>query len=417
MENTMDENVEGVKMQWSASPAITVKKDAEFFVSICKERGGLTENHAFFVLGVVDNEGNPRRLLSVGKRWDVEPLIIADDVDAANLKMITGEKILSALLEEMSRHEGTNKVKNVTATSYSITFQQFNGFLDLIEDIESKQDDIEEIKCGKKSEGVEKIKGYVPLQSEADETSITLVRGALPKHHASHAQALAEEASYISRSNTCRTSALSIITAGLGFAPNVSPWFFRSAGYPTTFKGGNPDKDTFYILPPPPTSYSNYQEFNDKQKIILELIYQQLEEIPKTNPGDSKTQDKFSALKKLYCELAGKNKANAEELIVAIELWENKDKNKEIISAHRNPEWYRNLFKETATQKTLTKIKQTLAANARKGFSERFIQWIKTIFQTTTPAEDKLAREIKETSQLGKNSEKIESGKKGESPR
>ena len=104
-----------------------------------------------------------------------------------------------------------------------------------------------------------------------------------------------------------------MVEAILGFAANISKYFFIKPEYQTKFVGGNPVKETFYILPPPPNVYKEHLTL--VQFKTLEKLYKRLEELPKSFSDRPETRTKFDALKDIYTSIAGENKLSVEALL------------------------------------------------------------------------------------------------------
>jgi hypothetical protein len=132
----------------------------------------------------------------------------------------------------------------------------------------------------------ESISCYFPESSSSSE-QITFKYGKLYQAISSESskllvEKLSKQAQELHINNTCRTTALNIVEKILGFKTNISPNFFIAPNYKTTLIEGQPDKESFYILPPPPEAY-NINE-TDK-KAWLRILYDRLNETPKTNPS------------------------------------------------------------------------------------------------------------------------------------
>lgn len=312
-----------------------VKKGNEFFISVAKK--GI---HSFMMLGVIDNGSSPRMLARVGKTNYI-------DADANN-PLIMATKALGDGALAMLADEGvvrrTNYSENIEYSAYSINYEQAKEFLGLIAQIEKKQKEDAGIKAailnhtypGGNLVGVSEgkalkkaaIKAYVPNEIEGS-NEVEFQYKALSECNFSTPDEkkltpLEKGANRIQLKNTCRSTALNIVEAILGFTTNVSKVFFISPDYKSKLKGGNPDKQSFYILPPPPIVKKG--EFSAPQYAMLEKMHKRLENIPKLNPDDPKTRAKFDALKKTYNSVFGENTLSATALLVKLNEHVRKEK-------------------------------------------------------------------------------------------
>ncbi|PWY54364.1 hypothetical protein DGG96_17650 [Legionella qingyii] len=114
-------------------------------------------------------------------------------------------------------------------------------------------------------------------------------------------QDIIDEAKEINTSNTCRTTARSILNYTLHYTANVPALFALGFDYKAILLNGNTfPSNAFYILPEPPNCF----QLNSTQMKVLEELYQKLEDLPKKEPESDVTRKKFKKLKKLYLEIA-----------------------------------------------------------------------------------------------------------------
>jgi hypothetical protein len=325
---------------------IKLNKNSEFFISIAKK--GI---HSFMMLGVVAPDGTNHLLARVGKSNDIDP-----DYGQTAKKVIVmaGKAIVSytqaRLADEgIARYTGSDKI---SYQAYSINYNQAVDFLHLIREIEVKQ-------TPNNPHDTRAITALIPVMEKGDDVFFEhkhlcdLKSRDKPNGQAEH---LAQQVSTITAGNTCRTSALNMVEAILGFATKVSKFFFVSPKYKTTLDLGLPNKDSFYILPPPPKTYDTLPA--SQQKVLMNL-YKQMEAIPEKNPNSLETRNKFNAVKDLYKKIAGENKLNANELLVKI--IDHEAKNEQALHAKRNPGFLSQLLGlKSDTEKTFGKIKREL---------------------------------------------------------
>lgn len=273
----------------SEKEGLILNKKNEYFLSIAK----IGRIHSFMMLGVIQ-DGEPKLLARVGKWGGVTP---GDET----MKML-GTGALARIMDEgISRK--TDKVDDINHQSYDITYEQVKDFLGLIAELETKQHDNPAIKKG--IEG-EEIKCYVPDKESKDSDIVKFNYKDLKQFSTDKklgdevagkaTPAIVEGAQKIKiGQTTCRTTSKNIVEAVLGFETDVSEYFFVSPKHRSKLKAGQPDKDTFYILPSPP----NTTTVSPEQASLLKKLYKRMEEIPKLNPESPETRKKFDALKSM----------------------------------------------------------------------------------------------------------------------
>ena len=319
-------------------------KSDEYFISIAKQGP-----HSFMMLGVL-KDGSPQLLARVGKTNDIDPS--ADSAIDMTLKAL-GQGTLARISDEgISRKEGIKA--DISYQAYSINYNQVKEYLGLIAAVEKKQLAESNIQQGiiNKYRKVYKwedanevilddaaIRAYVPIESStADEVTFAhkklsdctfLTNNELDAQK----QTIATKAQQIHVFNTCRNTALNMVEAILGFMTKVSQHFFISPRYQTQLIAGQPDKNSFYILPSPPNVFKD--KLSDRQFKILNKLYQRMEEIPLANANTPQTRAKFDALKATYKDIAGTNNLSANELLSKIQ--EHEEKNKAALFEKRSP--------------------------------------------------------------------------------
>ncbi|BCA95725.1 hypothetical protein TUM19329_20860 [Legionella antarctica] len=347
--------------------SITMSKKDEYFVSIVKQ-----DIHSFMMLGVMHN-GSPKLLARVGKTNDIDP-------DFGKTVLMTGKAISFGTLSRIT-DEGLWRSKDSVAVinyqAYAINYEQFKQFLELTAEIEKKQLVNPDISAGilrvyrknhpneevtdKKIMEDEAIKCYVPVSEEADNDEVRFELKALKDCNftvsdQAKVEKISKEVQEIHISNTCRTSALNIVEVVLGFATDVSKYFFVSPKYKTLLIAGQPDKESFYIFPPPPNVF---KESSDQQHRILSKLYKRMEEIPLSNPEDPKTRAKFDAIKTMYNDIAGQNTLTATQLLGSIMKYE--AEKSQALFEKRSPGFFSNLFSlSSSTERLFKSIKSEL---------------------------------------------------------
>ncbi|MBL7480620.1 hypothetical protein [Legionella bononiensis] len=339
---------------------LNLSKKDEYFVAIGKQ--GI---HSFMMLGVM-KDGSPKLLTRVGKQNDVGP-----DSQMTKIVESLGDGTLSRLVDEgISRKP--DSVRPMSYQAYSINYDQAKDFMGLISDVEKKQIANPNIKKGMMdlynagtSETTvihkEAIRSYVPTQEEGDNVTFEWKKlnecdfSSTVKNKDKDKDKISEGVQHIQVSNTCRTTALNIVEAILGFTTDISKYFFVSPKYETTLVGGQPNKDSFYILPPPPTV--NKEHFSAQQLDTLNKLYKRLEEIPKLNPDSKETHDKFEALKSTYKDIMGENNLSANDLLKKV--LEHEKSHSEALYTKREPNFFSRLFSiESSTEQLFKDFKK-----------------------------------------------------------
>ena len=399
--------------------SIVLSKKNEYFLSIAKQ--GM---HSFMMLGVV-KDGKPTLLARVGKSADV-------DIAPSIRKLMFSGVLARITDEDISRRE--DHVVNINYQAYAINYDQLKEFLGIIAVIEKKQLENPEIQEGIKrlidekqrqweietedmqlkankmqGEEAEKInlevkerqglsydreyvaiKCYVPVQESIDNDLVTFHHKKLKefefltdeefkgKIDIKATPKIISGAQRIHVNNTCRTSSKNIVEAVLGFATDVSKYFFISPKYESKLASGQPQKESFYILPLPP----NTVDVGAEQASVLKKLYKRIEEIPKLNPESNETRKKFDALKTMYKDIAGENKLSAKDLLGKI--LEHEDKNQNSLFEKRSPNFLSRFFSISSSTKTMfddikSSFKKTISTqefneikNNLKGIKNKF---------------------------------------------
>lgn len=324
-------------------PTITLNKKDEYFISIAYQ-----EIHSFMMLGVV-KDGQPKLLARVGKIYDINPTSLRKNAFLGKLSRLADEGIF--------RREGNIAVINYQA--YAINYEQVKEFLGMIAEIEQRQLKNQEIVNGIKrkygSDGIEKvaIKCFVPVKENGDIVEFKLEKLkeceflTTEEIKAKTSSEVASGVQQIHLNNTCRTSSKNIVEAILGFATDVSSYFFIAPKHQSKLIAGQPAKESFYILPLPP----NCVNVSKEQEAALKKIYKRLEEIPKLNPESAETRKKFDALKSMYKDIAGENHLSAKALFGKI--LEHEDKNQNSLFEKRSPNFLSKLFSLSSSTKRM----------------------------------------------------------------
>lgn len=330
-------------------PTMTLNKKDEYFVSIAKQ--GI---HSFMMLGVV-KDGQPQLLARVGKTNNIDP---DSSSQFAMIKKEIITKTLSRIADEgLSRKNGN--IADISYQAYAINYEQVKEFLGMIAEIEQRQLKNPEIVKGIKrqygSDGIEKeaIKCFVPVEEGKSFVKFELKKLkeseflTTEEIKAKTSSEIASGVQQIHLNNTCRTSSKNIVEAILGFATDISSYFFIAPKHQSKLIAGQPAKESFYILPLPP----NCVNVSKEQEAALKKIYKRLEEIPKLNPESAETRKKFDALKSMYKDIAGENHLSAKALFGKI--LEHEDKNQNSLFEKRSPNFLSKLFSLSSSTKRM----------------------------------------------------------------
>lgn len=331
-------------------PTITLNKKDEYFISIAKQ--GI---HSSMMLGIV-KDGQPKLLARVGKTNDIDPDCSSQ---FAMIKKAITTKTLSRIADEgLSRKEGS--IADISYQAYAINYEQVKEFLGMIAEIEQRQIKNPEIVKGIQreygSDGIEEeaIECFVPVEEGESVVKFELKKLkeceflTTEEIKAKTSSEIASGVQQIHLNNTCRTSSKNIVEAILGFATDVSSYFFIAPKHQSKLIAGEPQKESFYVLPPPPNCAKNVSK---EQEEALKKIYKRLEEIPKLNPESAETRKKFDALKSMYKDIAGENHLSAKALFGKI--LEHEDKNQNSLFEKRSPNFLSNLFSLSSSTKRM----------------------------------------------------------------
>lgn len=291
---------------------ITVDKKSEFFITIAKK--GI---HSFVMLGVV-MDGRPEILASIGKGNGIDKRAGGD----CGQKVTYFGNLLGSHTDGFIVDESRINLQHVVPISYqaySITYEQYLEFLTITRDLQRAQ--LEYYKDREDPQGEYKklsipeqsvlwlrrgIKCYIPQEENSDQ--ITFEYQGVDTFDGESAYAdkairreIIDGARDFNVSNTCRTSARSILNYTLQYSPNVPALFAIGLEYQTKLVLGKPTPNTFYILPSPPNCF----QVNPTQMNVLNELYQKLENLPKNQPSSEVTRKKFNELKHIYQEIAG----------------------------------------------------------------------------------------------------------------
>ena len=353
---------------------VTLKKKDEYFLSIAKQG-----THSFMMLGVVVNDA-PKLLARVGKRGEIDP-------GASSTFTIIKKAILTRILSRLA-DEGvfrrSGHVSSINYQAYEINYEQVKEFLGMIYEIEEKQNQNPVIRDAIKrkygDEGIEQeaIECFVPIEESGDVVTFRLKKLNEYEFLATEELKVKINSEIISGvqeiniNNTCRTSSKNIVESILGFVTDVSNYFFIALKHESKLIAGQPEKESFYILPPPP----NCENISKKQNSILKKTYKRLEEMPKLNPNSPETRNKFNALRAMYKNIAGENKLSAKELLEKI--LEHEYKNQNSLFEKRSPNFFSRIFSISSSTKRML---DDMESNLKRVMTSQEVNEVKNKFK------------------------------------
>ncbi|CDZ79015.1 hypothetical protein BN59_03330 [Legionella massiliensis] len=340
---------------------ITVDKNSEFFIAICK-----LGVHSYVAAGVKERSGQHRFLGSFGKVGNPEKggactasKAICSTLFSETDAFITNERVINYKEGDSERRPAWRTVRY---KAYGITYRHYLQFLAHMAALSHEQE--KALENSRLPSSWYKLKAYTPI--EEDETTVGFKWGPLSiEDYEQELDVCPNEFHLAAFGNTCRHSAIRLVeaarqTAGLG--EGVSTTFFRELPLEADFGRGVVGVDHhFYILPLPPTSYP---EIGDEKQAILVELYDRLDSMMLIAQDDPNSIEKFEELKKLYQETAGKVPDSIHDVIISIKEWESD--HKDLIDTHRA--WH--FFSSTATRKMFNRLDEQFAQIRQDSDSE-----------------------------------------------
>ena len=312
-------------------PPITLNKNSQFFVAMCKDANSV---HSFISLGVEIN--NKQVLLgSFGK-------VISRD--SSTCCFLFGETSGRIINERIFFTQKNEKIRsNMTYKAWSLSLQQYMEFLAYMREISMSQ----------KSRSP--LDAYCPV-SETD-TEVTLEWQSVENKNliepVSDEPEDLDEYKHIGLINTCRHSAIKLTQKAsqlTDLGQGISSIFTLSAPLTTQVTGGimGTRGEHIYILPLPPRSFPGLCE---KKMAIIKKLYERLDTILLVEQNKKSTINKFEKIKSLYDSITSKEQASMSEVFNEISCWV--DSNKQLISTHRKSHW---ISFPTATEKMFKQL-------------------------------------------------------------
>lgn len=281
--------------------SITVNlNSSQFFIAIAKKQA-----HSFIMLGTYENNTVQHLLCRVGKVFDLKNRREACSIFGALAGAAASSTASKVQDEGLTRKN--SKWKAITYQAYTISFKQYKGFIQLLESLQTRTNTFD---CYKPVKRQNKL---VTLEKTAD--NVCQARPLSAHLHTA--------LNRLSIDNTCRHGAIKLVEATLHqpISSLVSTNFFNELPYKTFLEKGVPNKDLpFYVLPPPPNTYSSLSK--NKMQVLVSL-YNRMEKMLLIEPYSESTQNKFQCLKDFYEQQVG-NKVQEpciERLLFDIKQW------------------------------------------------------------------------------------------------
>lgn len=358
-------------------PVRTVSKESEFYISFIQQKG-----HTSIMIGYIDENGDPQGIARVGK-WIMDPDLAFNNPILTQMAMITKGATVGAYANIASeRIYGSKEYPNpVTYEAHAITYRQIKEFLMLIQEMRS--DTISNDTDGTMQlllhyARQKEINCYVPTNETEDSITFefkdlctselpnTALKGDVTK--------LIQSSQVFEINNNCRTTAKMVIEYMVGIKSDVSRFIFRSPNYSTILRYSVPEKNSFYVLPPPPQAFSD-KNLSAAQVETLESLYKQIKKIPQKHGNLELTHKKFNELKSMYTKISGQPNLGADALLIIIS-----QSDESLLQSKRNPNYLSRLLgiNTSSTKKNIDEIKKNLSRKIDPDFNVK-----PTLYQPT----------------------------------
>lgn len=318
--------------------SITIDLDrSEFFIAIAKKQA-----HSFIMLGTYENNTVQHLLCRVGKVFDLEKREICS-VFGALAGAVASSTASKVQDEGLTRKN--SKWKAITYQAYTISFEQYQEFIQLLESLQTATnifDCYKPVKRQQKLVTLEKTPYKVFQDRPLSEHLFTALNR-------------------LSIDNTCRHGAIKLVEETLHqpISPLVSTNFFNELPYKTVLEKGAPSNDLpFYVLPPPPNTYSLVSK--SKAQVLLRL-YNRMEKMLLIDPYSESTQNKFQCLKDFYKQQVADEvqEPSIERLLFDIKQW--KDEHAALLNDLRKTYfWDTFMTRKSATRTMIEELEHDL---------------------------------------------------------
>ncbi|MFC3907648.1 hypothetical protein ACFORL_00960 [Legionella dresdenensis] len=349
--------------------SLTINKGNQFFIAICKY---VNLRHSFVVAGV-QAKGEHILLCAFGKYFDIEKIaentpehlrqqgkldIGFFDILAFvfNQKSLESNLINEPFLYIENDAQNAEQPQNISYKALDISYQEYLQFLYKLKEITRHAPDMQlEALIPDKSieKGDEVTLRWRPLSALQSTTRMNTTNLNINSYYK------------LKMCNTCRHSAISLVTEARGTGPGVSPYYFKELPLETTIyagKMGSSDKPLL-ILPTLPPSDS---ELSTNKRSILERLYQRLERIILIENQHPLTYRKFMQFYKLYQHLSATKASTLDSFYRTLQQFY--IQNKELLETHRKPGFFNSmkvtgsvlLFQEFEQEAKAVLSKQTI---------------------------------------------------------
>jgi hypothetical protein len=329
-----------------SSNTLDITKNSEFFIALCQYGP-----HSYVALGAKTKD-KTQLLASFGKIASERTSNLCTSLCTAVFNKVPA----TILNEPVTKHLKPNgfisnpSESNVTYKAYDISYQNYIEFLLYMKQLSVAQ--------RAQNQYADILEAYIPITKTDKKVTFEWrsveslnVENQIKKPHDKDTiieptrNSKALNLSLVS--NTCRHSAIHFTQQARNnkhMGQGVSSAFFKKLPLKATFTNGEVSKQHyFYILPLPPSSYS---DLSKEQEHILKKLYKRLDRLLQKHQNNPLTAEKFEQLKTLYNSITPKQTTAIWQVIDAVETWE-KD-NKTLISSHRSSFCFH--FGKTATE-------------------------------------------------------------------
>lgn len=308
---------------------IKVNKDSEFFIALCKDGA-----HSYVTLGVKTDDGI-HLLASIGKYFyrDKKSYFLTPYISFAFGQIpafIKNDKVIP--FQKFDGTWFTPAKKEVPYKAYSIDYQQYVDFLHYLKAVAKEQ--------SQRLNDELPILAYCPKEQNKEKKTVKLIWNTVSVLQGKEDEEPNPADKKITIiGNSCQDTAINLTQKATNAAPlgkGVSSMFFKRPPLKTTFNNGKVTPwRHFYMLPQPPTSFTN---LSNENKRVLDTLYRRMDEILLSGQENELTIHKFEGLKTLYLSLAPlSQRKSILDVIEAIFEWE--EVHQDLISAHRKNHW------------------------------------------------------------------------------
>lgn len=325
---------------------VCVPENAKFYCLLGKGTG--LDLHNFMHLGYVDENGEQKTLLEIGKYYDFGLKCGEQNWLASFLFSKVGSVIKNE--NKMLRKQCDENIsKDISYSAYEITRDQYLHFLGILRSIDQEQTETllyhhkllaeEAQRNASQAPSFEEMArqyyfkrlfAYQPT-GENEFSYLPVSNWTFKERHTQSERS----SQYLSIKCTCRHSVLDFFEdirteGGYGYLkPRLSSSFFLPFSCKTALQAGKYTKPLI-LLPQPPEAYS----LSESQIKVATRLYKRMEILLEKDFDHPNTREKIDLLKGLYQDLI-KDCSPKDDFLSAIVAHYNQSNNKKIISKHR----------------------------------------------------------------------------------